>query len=61
MPDQPPYPGTPRWVKVSAILAGVLVLIFLALLHGDRLHPPGHHGAHGGDHLSGHAHGRGER
>ena len=31
MADRPPYPGTPRWVKVSGIIALVLVLLFLGL------------------------------
>lgn len=58
MPDSPPYPdsgdasgvgpdrdsttGTPRWVKVSAILALVLVLLLVVvLLFGGG---PGGHG-----------------
>jgi hypothetical protein len=33
MVDPPPYPGTPRWVKVPAIVVGVLVLLAVVLLH----------------------------
>lgn len=29
MPESPPYPGTPRWVKVFGIIAIVVVLLFL--------------------------------
>jgi len=43
-----PYPGTPRWVKLTAVLAGVLVLIVIALIHAGVLHGPGVHGLHGG-------------
>ncbi len=28
MPDTPPYPGMPRWVKVLGLLALVVVLLF---------------------------------
>jgi hypothetical protein len=55
MPELPSYPGTPRWVKVTAILAGVLVLIFVALLHAGVLHGTGLHGLHGGHSSSGEA------
>jgi hypothetical protein len=40
MADPPPYPGTPRWVKVSGIVALVLVLLFVIMLITD----PGRHG-----------------
>ena len=30
-PDRPPYPGTPRWVKVFGIIVIVLVLLFVIL------------------------------
>ena len=33
MANPPPYPGTPRWVKVSGIVVGVLVLLVVFLLH----------------------------
>jgi hypothetical protein len=43
MTDVPPYPGTPRWVKIFGIIALVLVLlvvimIFLGDNHGPRRH-----------------------
>lgn len=47
MVDLPSYPGTPRWVKVSGIIVGVLVLLFLVILftgvggpHGPGRHLP---------------------
>ena len=41
MADPPPYPGTPRWVKVSGIAVGVLLLLAAVLmLHGGG---PGRH------------------
>ncbi len=47
MPDPPTYPGTPRWVKVSAMIVIVLVLLFGALKlfgvgggHGPGRHAP---------------------
>jgi hypothetical protein len=48
MPELPPYPGAPRWVKVTAIIAGILVLVLVALLHAGLLHPPGTLSLHGG-------------
>ena len=42
-------PGMPRWVKVSAILVGVLILVFLVLqltgIAGN--HGPGRHSSAG--------------
>jgi hypothetical protein len=44
MADRPPYPGTPRWVKVSGIIALVLVLVVVIMMfvgggdHGPRRH-----------------------
>ena len=41
----PPYPGTPRWVKLSAIIVGALILIVVVVLVtglGGR-HGPGRH------------------
>ena len=61
MPDRPSYPGTPRWVKVTGVLAAVLVLIFVALLHAGVVRGPGLHGGHGDHQPSGGAHERGER
>jgi hypothetical protein len=47
MANQPPYPGTPRWVKISGIVLGVLVLLVVIMLftgvggpHGPRRHIP---------------------
>lgn len=45
MAELPPYPGTPRWVKLSAIIVGTLILFILALKVtgiGGR-HGPGSH------------------
>ena len=44
MADSPPYPGTPRWVKVSGIIAIVLLLfVLLNVLTGGGPHGPGRH------------------
>jgi hypothetical protein len=45
MADAPPYPGTPRWVKVFGIIAIVLVLfvLFAVLAGGGGPHGPGRH------------------
>jgi hypothetical protein len=47
MADWLPYPGTPRWVKVSGIIGGVLLLLVVILLltgvggpHGPGRHVP---------------------
>jgi hypothetical protein len=47
MADPPPYPGAPRWVKISGIIAIVLVLLVVAVLftgvggpHGPGRHLP---------------------
>jgi hypothetical protein len=41
--------STPRWVKVSGIIVGVLVLVFVVvLLVGGGRHGPGMPGMHGG-------------
>jgi hypothetical protein len=44
-PNRRSTPGTPRWVKVSAIIALALVLLF-AILHltGNSPFGPGRHG-----------------
>ena len=45
MANRPPYPGTPRWVKVSGIIVIVLVvLVAIMLLSG---HGPGRHTSSG--------------
>ena len=51
MANRPPYPGTPRWVKVTGIIVGVLVLVFVILLfiRGPGGHGPGMHGGGGGE------------
>jgi hypothetical protein len=47
--DRPPYPGMPRWVKVSGIIVIVLALLVAIILAtgvgGD--HGPGRHGGGG--------------
>jgi hypothetical protein len=44
MADLPPYPGAPRWVKISGIIAGLLVLLVVVLLlAGGGQHGPGRH------------------
>ena len=45
MADLPPYPGTPRWVKVFGIIAiGLVLLVVILLLTGG----PGRHMGPGG-------------
>jgi hypothetical protein len=48
MADLPSYPGAPRWVKVSAIVVAVLVLLGVAMIvtgvggpHGPWRHMSG--------------------
>ncbi len=33
MADLTPYPGMPRWVKVSGVVVGVLALLVIVLIH----------------------------
>ena len=40
MANEPEYSGTPRWVKVSAAVLIVLVLLAVALLIVDGGHTP---------------------
>ncbi len=42
--DPPPYPGLPRWVIISGILAGLMILlvIFLVVFGGGQ-HGPFRH------------------
>ena len=43
MANRPPYPGTPRWVKVFGIIAIVVVLLVVIMLltgHGTGRHIP---------------------
>ena len=37
-------PGTPTWVKVFAIVAGIVVVLFVVMLLAGR-HGPSRHGA----------------
>jgi hypothetical protein len=47
--------GTPRWVKVSAVIALlVLVLFVVVLLAGGGQHGPGRHSPGGADTATGH-------
>ena len=49
MADQPPYPGAPRWVKISVVAVFVLILLIAAaLLIGGGSHGPGRHFAPSG-------------
>jgi hypothetical protein len=41
--DRGSPPGTPRWVKVSAIIAAVLVLLLVIVLLVSGGHGPGRH------------------
>jgi hypothetical protein len=45
MADLPPYPGTPRWVKVSAMVAAaIVVLIAFVIVTGvGGPHGPARH------------------
>lgn len=40
-PDRTPDTATPRWVKVSWLIAAALILLFIAL-HLTGLSPAGH-------------------
>ena len=49
MTDRPPYPGTPRWVKVSGIVTLiVVVLVVIAMFAVGGNHGPGRHMPSGG-------------
>jgi hypothetical protein len=44
MANRPPYPGTPRWVKVMGIIVIVVVLLVVAMMFiGGGQHGPGRH------------------
>ncbi|HEY3304219.1 MAG TPA: hypothetical protein VGL70_11860 [Candidatus Binatia bacterium] len=44
MADLHPYPGTPRWLKVSGIIVIVLVLLVVIMMFiGGGDHGPGRH------------------
>src|SRR3546814_12248030 len=50
MAEVPPYPGAPRWVKVSGIVIGVLILLLGIIVFtgvGGEDHGPGRHGSPG--------------
>ncbi len=46
MANRPPYPGTPRWVKVFGIIVIALVLLVVIMYIGGD-HSPGRHTASG--------------
>lgn len=57
---EPNSPGMPRWVKISAVVAGVLILLFLVLRlsgmggeHGPGRHFSSHPAAVGAPHTDG--------
>ncbi len=51
--DRKPKTGTPRWVKVFAIVAVVAVLLFVvSQFVGGGGHGPGRHAGEAGDHVS---------
>jgi hypothetical protein len=43
MANRPPYPGTPRWVKVFGIIVIVAVLLVVAIMFVGGEHGPGRH------------------
>ena len=47
MANRPPYPGTPRWVKVFGIVVIVVVLLLVVMLLTG--HDPGRHTSSGDD------------
>ncbi len=48
MANRPPYPGTPRWVKVLGIIVIVVVLLVVAMMFiGGGEHGPGRHASSG--------------
>jgi hypothetical protein len=47
MANLPPYPGTPRWVKVFGIILIVVVLLVVARIFIGGEHGPGMPGMHG--------------
>ena len=47
MADPPPYPGTPRWVKVFGIIAFVVVLLVVDRIFIGGEHGPGRHAPSG--------------
>jgi hypothetical protein len=49
MADPPPYPGTPRWVKVFGIIAAAVILAFVFQLVTEGPMRPGMPGDGAGD------------
>ena len=50
MANPPAYPGTPRWVKVSAAVAAILLLaVLIVVLASGGRHGPGRHLPGNGD------------
>jgi hypothetical protein len=47
MANRPPYPGTPRWVKVFGIIVIVVVLLVVAVMFMGGEHGPGRHAPSG--------------
>ena len=47
MTNRPPYPGTPRWVKVFGIIVIVVVLLVVAMMLIGGEHGPGRHAPSG--------------
>lgn len=45
MSDVPAYPGAPRWVKVTAVIGLVTLLLFLILKLSGHHGPARHFGA----------------
>jgi hypothetical protein len=43
MANRPPYPGTPRWVKVFGIILIVVILLAVAMMFIGGEHGPGRH------------------
>jgi hypothetical protein len=45
MVDRPAYPGVPRWVKISGIVVGVIILLAVVLMASGvgGPHGPGRH------------------
>ncbi len=43
MANRPPYPGTPRWVKVLGIIVIVVVMLVGAVMFIGDKHGPGRH------------------
>lgn len=42
MAELPPYPGAPRWVKITGVVTGILALLLVLMLAGAGGHGGGH-------------------